>query len=274
MSEDRSLGPLLVLCLGLVVVLVGGGIAVGVVDVGPTDSDGDGLTDAREREVGTDPTDPDTDGDRLPDGWEVAGETDDGVPLSDADPLTKDLYVQVSPAGDVASLSESERRRMQQAFRSMPVANPSGEAGVALHVVEGERLDPVVLGANESRAALLSRLYTHDRLGDRRCVYHHLVLGRITDEDVLGYGDTPGYLAVVDGTQSTDPSKATRTDYAVHELLHNVVGRLEDGSSHAGHGWLSGGVADPGWGRALDERTRRVLSDGFANGRSAASCGD
>jgi len=271
-TDDRSVGPLLLLGLGLVVVLVGAGIAVGVVSVGPTDSDGDGLSDARERELGTDPEDPDTDGDRLLDGWEVDGETDDGVPLPDADPLEKDLYVQVSPAGDVAALSAAERERMRRAFRSMPVPNPANETGVDLHLVDGERLDPVVLGADESRAALLDALYTEELLGDRRCVYHHLVLGRITDEDVLGYGDTPGYLAVVDGTR-TD-SAATRTDYAVHELLHNVVGRLESGASHSEHGWLSGGVEDPGWDRALDDTTRAALSEGFADGRSAASCGD
>lgn len=273
MTDDRSLGPLLLLGLGLVVVIVGAGVVVGVVDLGPTDGDGDGLTDARERAVGTDPTDPDTDGDRLLDGWEVDGETGEGVPLPDADPLAKDLYVQVSPAGDVAALSESERRRMRQAFRSMPVANPNEESGIDLHVVGGERLDPVVLGAEESRSALLSTLYTDDLLGDRRCVYHHLVLGRITDEDVLGYGDTPGYLAVVDGTPANTVG-AARTDYAVHELLHNVVGRLGDGSSHSEHGWLSGGVQDPGWDRALDDTTRTALSEGFADGRSAASCGE
>ncbi len=266
------MGPLLVLVLGLVVVLVGAGIALGVVDVGPTDSDGDGLTDARERALGTDPTDPDTDGDRLLDGWEVDGETPDGVPLPGADPLSKDLYVQVSPAGDVAALSAAERERMRRAFRSMPVENPGNESGVDLHLVEGERLDPVVLGADASRADLLDALYTEDLLGDRRCVYHHLVLGRITDEDVLGYGDTPGYLAVVDGTR-TDPG-ARRTDFAVHELLHNVVGRLAGGASHSDHGWLSGGVEDPGWDRALDDATREALSGGFADGRSEASCGD
>jgi|APHM01.1.fsa_nt_gi hypothetical protein len=259
--------------VGLVVLLVGAGVTVGVVDLGPTDSDGDGLSDAREREIGTDPTAPDTDGDRLPDGWEANGETDDGVPLPDADPLAKDVYVQVSPAGDVTALSDAEHSRMQRAFRSMPVANPANESGVELHLVAGDRLDPVVLGAEESRAELLSRLYTEELLGDRQCVYHHLVLAEITDEDVLGYGDTPGYLAVVDGTAPT-VSRTARTDYAVHELLHNVVGRLGDGASHADHGWLSGGVEDSGWARSLDGDTRRALSAGFADGRSAASCGD
>ncbi|MFC4359233.1 lamin tail domain-containing protein [Halobium salinum] len=37
----------------------------------PVDSDGDGLTDAEEKELGTDPNDPDTDGDKIWDGKEV-----------------------------------------------------------------------------------------------------------------------------------------------------------------------------------------------------------
>ena len=46
------------------------------------DTDGDGLTNARELTLGTDPLNPDTDGDGMPDGWEV----DNGLnPLSAAD---------------------------------------------------------------------------------------------------------------------------------------------------------------------------------------------
>ncbi len=41
-----------------------------------TDTDGDGLDDARERELGTDPTDADTDGDGVSDGDEVTAGTD------------------------------------------------------------------------------------------------------------------------------------------------------------------------------------------------------
>ena len=56
-------------------------------NVGPTDSDNDGLTDAEEQALGTDPFNPDTDGDGVNDGAEVGGnpgaptDTDaDGIP--------------------------------------------------------------------------------------------------------------------------------------------------------------------------------------------------
>ncbi len=64
-------------------------------DVAPVDSDGDGLTDAEEAALGTDPNNPDTDGDGLSDGDEVlVHDTDpldadtDGDGLSDGDEIT------------------------------------------------------------------------------------------------------------------------------------------------------------------------------------------
>lgn len=45
-------------------------------DTGPVDTDGDGLTDEEEAELGTDPNDKDTDDDSYWDGWEVDEGTD------------------------------------------------------------------------------------------------------------------------------------------------------------------------------------------------------
>ncbi len=69
--------------------LVGGGIDSGPggdfdADTRP-DSDGDGLSDAREEEEGTDPNNPDSDGDGLNDGDEIAEGTDPLNPDSDGD---------------------------------------------------------------------------------------------------------------------------------------------------------------------------------------------
>jgi hypothetical protein len=52
---------------------------------GPVDSDGDGLTDEEEAELGTDPINPDTDGDGLTDGEEVERGTDPLNPDTDGD---------------------------------------------------------------------------------------------------------------------------------------------------------------------------------------------
>jgi OmpA-OmpF porin, OOP family len=63
---------------------------------GELDSDGDGLTDDREREIGTDPFNPDTDGDGLTDGEEVLTHNTDPLnPDSDYDGLTDGAEVKV-----------------------------------------------------------------------------------------------------------------------------------------------------------------------------------
>jgi tRNA A-37 threonylcarbamoyl transferase component Bud32 len=56
--------------------------------LGESDPDGDGLTTARELELGTDPNNADTDGDGLPDGDEVERGTDPLNPDTDGDGLT------------------------------------------------------------------------------------------------------------------------------------------------------------------------------------------
>jgi hypothetical protein len=260
--DDRSVAPLVVLGAGVLVVSVGLGVALGV--VGPSDADGDGIDDGIEQRLGTDPEDTDTDGDRLPDGWEARGETPGGVPLPGADPTRRDVYVRVSYGDGVTPLTESERTRLRQQWAAMALDNPDGTQGVDLHLVTTARLNRTVrLDGTASREELLGRFYT--ALGDRRCVYHHLVFGQILDEDTLGYGDTPGYLAVVDGTRTADAgSGADRVDYAVHELLHNVAGELDGDTYHTDQGWLSHRVDDPDWERTLAPLTRQTLADGFA----------
>ena len=54
-------------------------------DVEVGDTDGDGLSDERERELGTDPEQADTDGDGLPDGEELERETDPSAADTDGD---------------------------------------------------------------------------------------------------------------------------------------------------------------------------------------------
>jgi hypothetical protein len=67
-------------------------IALGT-DPNDPDTDGDGLTDGEEVNLGTDPTDPDTDGDGLTDGQEVSGEATIGgatLLFPPTDPLNPD----------------------------------------------------------------------------------------------------------------------------------------------------------------------------------------
>jgi hypothetical protein len=58
----------------------------GIVSYAANDSDGDGLSDAEEEALNTNPYLADSDGDGLPDGWEAANNTDPNTPDANADP--------------------------------------------------------------------------------------------------------------------------------------------------------------------------------------------
>lgn len=114
---------------------------------GSADSDSDGLSDARERELGTDPETADTDGDGIEDGTEVTAT--DRFP--DADPLHKDVYVEIDymngerpPEADLAAIESS--------FARAPIANPDGESGVDVHLRVDEAVpsSPTTWGTSRS----------------------------------------------------------------------------------------------------------------------------
>jgi hypothetical protein len=89
------------------------------VEEGERDSDGDGLTDSHELEIGTDPNNPDTDSDGLSDGEEVLRRNTDPLnPDSDADLLTDGAEVldhntdPLNPDTDNDRLSDGEEIRL------------------------------------------------------------------------------------------------------------------------------------------------------------------
>lgn len=131
------------------------------------DADGDGLMDAEEARLETDPRDRDTDGDGLLDGWEVHGlpgervkdlgwriglygasevEKLDGATVgsegsagaADAQrrlsPRRKDVIVNISFFEQVDRAKfEAELPRIQRVYRELSCANPDGTTGVWLH---------------------------------------------------------------------------------------------------------------------------------------------
>lgn len=73
---------------------VGGGADAGG-DAGQRDSDGDGLTDAEEEALGTDPNNADSDGDGIPDGDENQNGTDPNNPDSDGDGVPDGVEIDI-----------------------------------------------------------------------------------------------------------------------------------------------------------------------------------
>ena len=108
------------------------------------DSDGDGLSNSQEIQIGTDPSNADTDGDGLKDGWEVnqlvpamAAGNPEPVEIPQADPLRKDIFVEVDWMVDPANpthfeFREAARKRVEDAFNRAP------DDGVNIHIDAGD----------------------------------------------------------------------------------------------------------------------------------------
>lgn len=254
------------------------------------DVDGDGLSNEHERNRGTNPYDLDTDGDELLDSWEVRGRTPTGAPLQGTNPRRMDLFVQVYYADDVPRLTMRERRQLRQAWRSMPVENPNGQTGIALHLLDGSPTGGRITTPVTDSPLTTSRLrrlnnqfYTADRLGDRRCIDHVLLFTNLTGSNVSGRSIAPGYFSVADGTnQRTYGGSVTfRGHLLIHEVLHNIVGELDttasgvrSGGQHTSRGWLARDMRNATSNEYLSPPVIATIEqEGFScrNGRSCSS---
>lgn len=186
---------------------------------------------------------PDTAGDRLKDGWVRDGETPDGAPLPNGSVGRLDLYVSVVHGRNVEPLTDREEQQLRRVWASMPVENPDGSTGIAIHLVDGDELDESIQFGEGSDH---TEYYTEDVMGPRRCRYHLVVLGEPTSKTV-GWAAAPGYSSFVTGVVDPDYGGAVtnRVRVMTHELLHNVVGRIDgtelpDKGLHTPDGWLGG----------------------------------
>lgn len=99
------------------------------------DTDSDGLPDAQETALNSDPYDRDTDDDSLLDGWEVPGGFPRGLPTGgDLSPTHQDVVVEISRYTqlDEASLP-TELARVAALYNALPNVNPDGATGIRLH---------------------------------------------------------------------------------------------------------------------------------------------
>lgn len=113
------------------------------------DSDGDGLTDPAEAELGSDPDNPDTDGDGLSDGDEVANGADPTVVDTDGDGYTDrdEVFEGKDPADDESLIYLGgwpyyfEKEELRGGFFSEPIAIGARFARVDLPDQFGDRVD-------------------------------------------------------------------------------------------------------------------------------------
>lgn len=210
------------------------------------DTDDDWFSDAREIRVGTDPTDEDTDGDDLKDGWEIRGRTPAGAPLPNGNAFRMDLYVQVNYIKGAELMSRDMLDRIESQWASMPVENPDGSTGVSLHVYNGNHTDEhlVYEGGKPTQFEPDSANF----LGDRHGVYHHVFVVYFHTDltgrgQLAGKGESGGDFVLVDKKRHG----WKRVAIVTHELLHNVVGRIEaDGRcENDPYHYCEGGFLEP-----------------------------
>lgn len=225
----------------------------------------------------------DSDGDRLPDNWKECNAAPDGVELPGGEPGRMTVYLQIQYADGIEPLSEDEKRFVERSWAEMAIQNPDGTSGVDLHVDdtpphggpvdESISLDGSIADLEAQSAELRGEYYTQEWMGERRGIYHQVLLVEMPSDHAAGIGNTPGMFAVVDGRyQSGEDGATPRARLLTHELLHNVVGEIEpefrtgDSATHTDEGWLSPGVADDPDQEFLPERiARQIEHDGFAD---------
>ncbi len=161
------------------------------------DTDGDGLTDGREREIGTDPLNPDTDADGLTDGEEVLKYfTNPLNPDTDADGLKDGEEVKVyrtdplNPDTDGDGLKDGEE---VHTYKTDPL-NPDTDAdglkdGAEVHTYKTEPLNPDT---------------DMDRLTDGDEVLTYKTNPLVPDTDKGGVDD--GHEVLIDKTNPLDPA--------------------------------------------------------------------
>jgi hypothetical protein len=201
----------------------------GPTDPTAADTDGDGLDDGREFDLGTEPTVADTDGDGLDDGAEIDGETAGGVALPGSDPLSMDLYVQISYAASATRKSTSFLADLRSQWSKMPIENPDGTTGIDLHVEAARpRSETVTFTGSDGSFGRIESEHYADNVGDRAGVYHNVMFVEFDDGDQYdGYGEVPGKFAIVEANVDS----RVQRNMMVHELLHGVVGPVDAGTA-------------------------------------------
>jgi len=243
---------------------------------GSLDSDGDGLTNAQEAKIGTNPHNPDTDGDGIPDGAEYHNQTASGVPIPNADPLHKDVYVNVNYAEGLPHLTGSEKASLRRVWAAMNVSNPDGTTGIRLHLNDSKPYGGGVskhIVVHDFSRARFNQLRDHYQnssvMGPRPCVYHEALFVEASDSQAAGQATEGGFMVVAAGNakyeQKFGGAVSFRVHIVTHELLHNIVGVVPVGSRgsskfHSQQGWLA--EVSPSMSTSL--RSDEELSPGVA----------
>lgn len=175
------------------------------------DKDRDGLNDAEEASLGSDPLDRDTDYDGLPDGWEVHGFRGFDLKAMGASPLRKDVFVLNLPYDTVPvdQMEKLMKDKVAPLFEDLPYRNRDGSQGFRIHAVTMLPAVDTKAAAGKGWPQLAAETFPKDKIG----VFHWMLVPG------LGGGGQSGQLA--------DAGSGGMASWA-HEFGHQL------GLSHTG----------------------------------------
>lgn len=185
------------------------------------DADSDGLIDAKEADLGTDPTERVTAGDGIADGLKylVTEFLDEGLYADVAlDYREPNVVVEVDSAVGVPTLTDAEIARLKETFLSAP----EDVGPIHLHVVRGDDAVPPVDSSMEFEDEIVPRFRTRSA-----CAHYGMLNdGKVLNDDGERMGGVAlafGNRFVMDGTTgSGSPVNRRRVSLFAHELGHSL----------------------------------------------------
>ena len=137
------------------------------------DWDCDGLSNADELKIGSDPLDRSTSHDGLLDGWKVHGYAGVELPGMGASPLHKDILVMNLPYDNVPidQMEKYMRDEIVPFFTRLPYKNLDGTTGFALHWITRPAL-PVKGNESKGWGQIAGETFPQDRIG----LYHWMLI--------------------------------------------------------------------------------------------------
>jgi hypothetical protein len=141
---------------------------------GDPDWDCDGLSNAEEAKIGSDPLDRSTSHDGLLDGWKVHGVAGIDLPGMGASPLHKDILVMNLPYDTVAvdRMEKTMREEIVPFFANLPTTNRDGTKGFALHWITQHPVLPSKENAGKSWQQIAGETFPQDKIG----FYHWMLI--------------------------------------------------------------------------------------------------
>jgi hypothetical protein len=139
------------------------------------DWDCDGLSNAEEAKIGSDPLDRSTSHDGLLDGWKVHGFAGVDLPGMGASPLHKDILVMNLPYDTVPTdqMEQYMREEVVPFFARVPYTNRDGTTGFAVHWITKHPALPTQGNVGKTWQQIAGETFPADKIG----IYHWMLIG-------------------------------------------------------------------------------------------------